>query len=495
MYHFTYYRRFLIATLMLKLTNGKKKLVVMKFGGSCLQDTESFKQTFNIIKKYIMNSNVIVVTSALKGITDKLIVFYSKSCEEAVECDVIIENIYNIHKNLIDEIIDENKAEYRNTLDFLEENIEDLTQLGHIIRLLRPSEDILDLIMSYGEKLSIFIVSQYINSINTEFKSQFISSDEIIITDDHFGRALPLLDDTEEIIANTIIPILESKKIDLICVTGFYGSTKDKKITTLGRGGTDLTAAILAYCLQPEYDCKLIFWKDVKGFLNADPRISEKTKLLKQISYIEAKELAFFGSKVLHPLCLDVNEKRNITSEIREFADPESKEYTTITKEVVKGEKMIKAIASIERLSMVTIESGTMISLPGTASKLFSLLGDNNINITFISQSSSENNITFGIDLEDSMKVSFLLRNSELFGKQWFSIKIDRDISLIAVIGAEMLHTPGVAGKIFTTMGNNDINVRAIAQGSSELNITFIIERKDCKKAVNVLYDAFIGNN
>ena len=144
---------------------------------------------------------------------------------------------------------------------------------------------------------------------------------------------------------------------------------------------------------------------------------------------------------------------------------------------------------------MVTIESGTMISLPGTVSKLFSLLGDNNVNIKFISQSSSENNITFGIDLDESMKVSFLLRDSELFGKQWFSIKLDNEISLIAVVGAGMLHTPGIAGKVFTTLGINHINVRAIAQGSSELNITFIIEREDCKKAVNVLYDVFINQS
>jgi len=211
--------------------------------------------------------------------------------------------------------------------------------------------------------------------------------------------------------------------------------------------------------------------------------------------YVEAKELAFFGSKVLHPVCLDVNEKRDIPSDIRHFDNPESEAYTKITKEIVDNEKKIKAITSIERLTMVTIESGTMISLPGTVSKLFSLLGDNNINIKFISQSSSENNITFGIDLDDSTRVSFLLRNSDWFGKHWFSIKLDNDISLVAVIGAGMLHTPGIAGKVFTTMGNNNINVRAISQGSSELNITFIIERKDCKKAVNVLYDSFINQN
>jgi len=478
---------------MIKLSYEKENLVVMKFGGSCLENANSFNQTNRIIRSYIKNSKLIIVTSALKGITDNLIDFYMKSCEEASECDYILENIYNIHKNLIDDVIDGNKPEYNETLNFLDENIEELGQLGRIVRLLRPSMDIQDIIVSYGEKMSTFIVSQYINSQDFGIKSQFISSDEIIITDDNFGRALPLLEESEELFTNNVIPILESDKIDLICITGFYGSTKDKKITTLGRGGTDLTAAIVAYCLKSKFNTKVIYWKDVQGFLNADPRIAKKTALLKNISYIEAKELAFFGSKVLHPVCLDVNEKRSIPSEIRPFKNPESKEFTTITKEVIKDEKIIKAITSIERLSMVTIESGTMISLPGTVSKLFSLLGDDNINIKFISQSSSENNITFGIDIEDAMKVSFLLRNSQWFNIQWFNIKIDHDISLIAVIGAGMLHTPGIAGKVFTTLGTNKINVRAIAQGSSELNITIIIERKDCRNAVNVLYDAFIN--
>jgi len=146
---------------MNNLVNDKDNLVVMKFGGSCLQNPASFRQTIEIIKDYNNRSKVIVVTSALKGITDRLIDFYVKSCEEEAECDFIIENIYNIHKKLIDEIINEDSAEYNNTLDFLEENIEELTQLGRIIRLLRPSVDIQDIIVSYGEKLSTFIVSEY----------------------------------------------------------------------------------------------------------------------------------------------------------------------------------------------------------------------------------------------------------------------------------------------------------------------------------------------
>jgi aspartokinase len=152
---------------------------------------------------------------------------------------------------------------------------------------------------------------------------------------------------------------------------------------------------------------------------------------------------------------------------------------------------------------MVTVESDTMVPLSGTASKIFSLLGDNNVNIVFISQSSSENNITFGIEFEDSMKVSFLLRNSDFFGKKWFKIKIDNDISLVAVIGdndislvavigAGVLHTPGIAGRVFTSLGDSNINIKAIAQGSSELNFTAIIDRKNCDKAINMLYNEFI---
>jgi aspartokinase/homoserine dehydrogenase 1 len=353
--------------------------------------------------------------------------------------------------------------------------------------------EIQDLIISYGEKLSTFILSQYLKSKN--FKAEYISSDEILLTDDNFGRALPLLEETEIKVTDRIRPLLQSELIEIICVTGFYGSTKDKKITTFGRGGSDLTAAIIAYCLRNKFNLKVIYWKNVKGFLNADPRIAEKTALLKRISYKEAKELAFFGSKVLHPLCLDVNEKGNIPSEIKFFNEPDSDEFTTITKEIVRDEKVIKAITSIYKLSMVTVESDTMVPLTGTASKIFSLLGDNNVNVVFISQSSSENNITFGIEFEDSMKVSFLLRNSDFFGKKWFKIKIDNDISLVAVIGAGVLHTPGIAGRVFTSLGDGNINIKAIAQGSSELNFTAIIDRKNCDKAINILYNEFINKS
>ncbi|TFF89925.1 MAG: aspartate kinase [Promethearchaeota archaeon] len=474
------------------LKDQKQKLVVMKFGGSCLIDNKSFSQIIRILKLYLTKDNVIVTTSALSGITDKLLEFYKSSCVESIECDDLLEEISKMHISLLRRIIPNDAVEYQKAHQFIQDKMGEIRQLGKIIRLLRPSLDIQDLICSYGERFSTFILSEFLKF--HDLGASFLSSDEFIITNDNFGRALPLLKETEDLIKSKLAVLLKQNESEVLCVTGYYGSTLDKKVTTLGRGGSDLTAAILAYSLRNEFECNVVYWKDVKGFLNADPQIADQTALLKQISYAEAKELTYFGSKILHPLCLDISEKGNIISEIRSFNDPESSEFTTITKEIIKGDPVIKAVTSIYKLAMVTIEGDMMVTLSGTASKLFSLLGDNNINVVFISQSSSENNITFGINFDDSSKVSFLLRNSEFFGKNWFHIKINNEISLVAVIGAGVLFTSGIAGRVFTSLGKNNINILAIAQGSSELNFTAIIERKNCEKAVNILYDAFINN-
>jgi aspartokinase/homoserine dehydrogenase 1 len=473
------------------MESNKNSLTVMKFGGSCLHDRDSYLQIIEILNRYMKSTRILIVVSAIQGMTNKLIEFYEKSCSEENNCDDLIEEIYNMHIQLVNNIFDQSHIEYTEIVEFLQTNIEELKQLGRLIRLIRPSPDIYDLIVSYGEKLSTFLLSKYLTAQG--YKSDYIFSDKLILTNDNFGRALPLLEETEVLVKETLYPLLKMEGDNLVCVSGYYGATKDNKISTLGRGGSDLSAAILAYALRNLFQCKIIYWKDVKGFLNADPRISEKTSLIRKISYKEAKELAFFGAKILHPLCLDVNEKGGLLSEVRHFDEPDSEDFTTITNKIVKNDDVIKAITSIEKLSMVTLESDTMVPLSGTASKLFSLLGDNNINIVFISQSSSENNITFGIEYEDSKKVGFLLRNSDFFGKKWFKIKLDNDISLVAIIGAGILYTPGIAGKVFSSLGENNINILAIAQGSSELNFTAIIDRKNCKKAVNVLYDAFIS--
>ncbi|MHA2181391.1 MAG: amino acid kinase family protein, partial [Promethearchaeota archaeon] len=235
-------------------------------GGSCLEDSRSYSQTMEIIKNYYGKSKVIIVASAMKNITDKLIDFYNRSCSEDTECEIILNKINSIHRELIDQLIDPKTPEYGKSLNFLKKNIEELTQLGHIIQLIRPSADAYDLFVSYGEKLSTFILSQYLTS--HRILSKYIPSNEIIVTDDNFGNAMPLLGDTEDLIDEKLIPLLKSEHDLVLCITGFFGSTKyDKKITTLGRGGTDLTAALVAFSLRNSYNCKVIYWKDVKGIL------------------------------------------------------------------------------------------------------------------------------------------------------------------------------------------------------------------------------------
>ncbi|MBY8988444.1 MAG: hypothetical protein KGD61_08315, partial [Candidatus Lokiarchaeota archaeon] len=261
------------------MSEKKDSLTIMKFGGSCLQNGDSYLQIASIVKQHMKSARILIVVSAIKGMTNKLIDFYEKSCSEENDCDVLIEEIYNMHLQLSDEIFDKKRNEYGETVEFLRKNIEELKQVGRLIKLIRPSADIYDLVASYGERLSNFLLSKYLSS--TGFRSDYIFSNKLIITDDNFGRALPLLDETEILIKQKLYPILNSDKNNIVCVSGYYGSTKDNKISTLGRGGSDLSAAILAYGLRDVFTCKIIYWKDVKGFLNADPRVARKTSLIR----------------------------------------------------------------------------------------------------------------------------------------------------------------------------------------------------------------------
>ncbi|MHA1728821.1 MAG: aspartate kinase, partial [Promethearchaeota archaeon] len=348
-------------------------------------------------------------------------------------------------------------------------------------------------IISYGERLSTYIYAKFL--LDKKFKAEFISaSDNILITNRNFGKALPKLD----IIKKTIPERLESTILqDVIPVfSGFYGCTENGEITTLGRGGSDFTATIIAYALAKKYRTTVIFWKDVYGLLSADPKYEPHAKILRHITFSEAKELAFFGSKVLHPLCLITAEKEGVKVELKNFDDPFDVRSTLISKQLPKTMNgipaTVKAITVLEKIAMVTVEGEAMVSLPGAAAELFSIIGKNKININFISQSSSENNITFGIEEKDGLKVGQVLTQSDFFGKSWFNIRVEHDVSLIAVVGIGMAHTPGIAGKVFITLGNAGINVRAIAQGSSEMNISFVIERNDIVKAVRKLHYKFI---
>ncbi|HMF33285.1 MAG TPA: aspartate kinase, partial [Candidatus Lokiarchaeia archaeon] len=392
---------------------------VFKFGGSCFQNAAAFDNALLILRNY-GDKKITVVCSAFLGITDKLIALFEDACDVET-IGPRIQELREFHDGVIDEVISTDSEMNSRSHDYVGDWLDRLKDAVLQRTGTCPELDIKDYVLSFGERLSTFIFTCCISAVG--IPAEFISSDEIIVTNEFFGSALPDLEKTEEKVREKVLPLLTEGKVPII--TGYYGVTESGQVTTLGRGGSDFSATIVAHCLQPVLPTKVIFWKDVDGLLSADPRVEKRAKLLRNISYSEAMELAAFGTKVLHPLSLITLEQRGITAEIRNFSHPDSLNYTEISNVIHKRGEIVKAVTSLPEIALVTVVSEAMVSLPGTAARLFSILGENHVNIMFISQSSSENNITFGVARQDGHKVGELLHSAPHFGTHWFSIKVE----------------------------------------------------------------------
>ncbi len=462
-----------------------QKLIIHKFGGSCLKDAESFKKTLKIIEKF-QEHKMIFVCSALSKITDYLLESAEGVTDHHFEVDERINHIRNLHITLINEVITD--PEYREeAINYIESALKRLSNTLYGVWEIGLTDRSINFILSFGERLSTYIYYIYLKAQGE--KVEYSSGDQMIYTNSAFNNALPQFEMTENAIQKTIEPILQEGKY--VVVTGYISKDKDGHVTTLGRGGSDLTATLLAYSLQiPNRDSFVILWKDVDGLLSANPKLESEAKLIGTISYAEARELAFFGSKVLHPLCIYPMEKKQIPIHIRNFDHPDKEEFTIIGAVQEKTTEIVKAI-TVQDSAMITVEGVAMVSLPGVLAKVFDVLGDAGVNIIMVSQSSSENNITFLVDRKSGESAREYLSKSKFFGEQWFNIKVEHNIALIAIVGAGMAYTPGVAGRIFTALGRAKVNVRAIAQGSSEINISIAVESKDVQNAVHAIHKEF----
>jgi aspartate kinase len=457
-------------------------LSIHKFGGSCLKDSKSFEKTLKIVEKY-KKDKLIFVCSALSNVTDFLLEAADGIAAHKFEVEEKIESLRTRHLNLINEVLTNEKIKADAT-NWLNNNLKRLSNMLYGVSEVGLMPRFQDFIASFGERLSTYIYYCYLKTKGKPVV--FFSGDELIYTN---TNALPIFDLTEKTIQEKVEPILQEDKYPVM--TGYIAADKEKHVTTLGRGGSDLTATLLAYSLHiPRRKVVVILWKDVDGLLTANPKLETKAKLIQHISYAEAREMAYFGSKILHPLCIFPLEKREIPILLRNFDDPDKPEFTTV--EVTKEKKsgIVKAI-SVQDSAMITVESDAMVSLPGTAAKVFEILGGSNVNVIMISQGSSENNITFLVEGKMGEKAKEVLRSSKFFGEQWFNIKLDNNVALLAIVGAGMAYTPGVAGRIFSALGRAGVNVRAIAQGSSEINISVAIESKDVKQAVHAIHEEF----
>jgi aspartokinase/homoserine dehydrogenase 1 len=367
-------------------------------------------------------------------------------------------------------------------LRILFNELEDLLQGVLILRELTPRTR--DLVLSYGERCSAFMISKIAGQKLDD--DLYVNAADVIKTDSSFGQARVNMELTEILIRD----FYTNNPGKMLFVTGFIASNEAGRITTLGRGGSDYTAAIFGSALNAE---EIEIWTDVNGMMTADPRMVKKAFSLPELSYIEAMELSFFGAKVIYPPTMIPAFMKKIPIVIRNTFEPEF-QGSVIRHDCESSNLSIKGISSINDISIINLEGSGMVGKAGFSGRLFSLLAREQINVILITQSSSEHSITFAIHPTDAAKAQQLIEQEfelELLAKKIESPVFEQDLSVLAIVGENMKQTPGISGKLFHALGRNGINVRAIAQGSSEYNISVVISREDLNKGLNAVHDAF----
>jgi aspartokinase/homoserine dehydrogenase 1 len=456
---------------------------VLKFGGTSVGSVQSIQTLLDILKKEMGKGEIpIVVLSAMSGVTNMLIDMAEKAASGSGFSEQLIE-LEKRHFDVIRTLIGvqkQNPVFTRLKLFFNE--LEDLLQGVHSLRELTPRTR--DLILSYGERCSTVMISKIAEQHFPN--SLFTDASALIKTDDNYGRALVQTELTELLIRN----FYKENSDRLLFVTGFIASNDEGRITTLGRGGSDYTAAIIASALNAS---EIQIWTDVNGMMTADPRMVKKAFPLSELSYTEAMELSFFGAKVIYPPTMIPAFLKKIPIVIKNTFEPDFA-GTVIRHSISLSNQAIKGISSINDISIINLEGSGMVGKAGFSGRLFSLLVREQINVILITQSSSEHSITFAVNPSDAIKARQLIEQEfelELLAQKLENPIIEQDLSILAIVGENMKQTPGISGKLFHALGRNGINVRAIAQGSSEYNISVVIARQDLAKALNAVHDDF----
>ncbi len=453
---------------------------VLKFGGTSVGSVESILSLKAIVESEAEKQPVVVVVSALGGITDKLILTsrMAMSGDEAWrnEFDAMVER----HHNMIDAVIaDEFAREALNKeIDSLFEQLRSIYFGVFLIRDL--SEKTANTIVSYGERLSSRIVSVLIEG------SQWFDSREFIKTVYKNDKHVLHSSLTAELIQKAFCPL---PRVSL--VPGFISTDRDTgEITNLGRGGSDYTASTIAAALDAEV---LEIWTDVDGFMTADPRVIKTAYTIKELSYIEAMELCNFGAKVIYPPTIYPVCVKNIPIRVKNTFNPENP-GTVIRAKIENDSKPIKGISSISGTSLVNVAGLSMVGVIGVNQRIFTALTNHHISVFMVSQASSENSTSIGVRDEDAQAAVEVLNNEfkkEIRTGAMFPMQVESGLATIAIVGENMKHTPGIAGKLFGTLGRSGISVIACAQGASETNISFVVDGKSLRKSLNVLHDSF----
>lgn len=451
---------------------------VLKFGGTSVGSVESILNVKKIVEAE--KGPVIVVVSALGGITDKLIRVSKLAVSGDTSYQMEYEEIATRHRQMIEQVIPEG-GRRQTLLSVVNALLEELRSIYQGVYLIRDlSRKTSNAIVSYGERLSSHIVAVLIDG------AEWFDSRTFIKTEYKSGRQLLATDLTNDLVQRTFVHL---PKVAL--VPGFISTDAESgEITNLGRGGSDYTASIIAAALDAT---TLEIWTDVDGFMTADPKVISTAYTINELSYVEAMELCNFGAKVvypptIYPVCL-----KNIPIVVKNTFNPEGK-GTVIKQKIESDKKPIKGISSINGTSLITVSGLSMVGVIGVNRRIFSALADNGISVFLVSQASSENSTSIGVRDEDTQAACAVL-NAE-FAKEietgaMFEMKAESGLATVAIVGENMKHTPGIAGKLFGTLGRSGINVIACAQGASETNISFVVDGRYLRKTLNVIHDSF----
>ncbi len=456
----------------------------MKFGGTSVSDGVRMKHVAELAKKYRDQGNeVVLVTSALSGVTDALLK-NAKDASETGKTSTVKEFIADLtmqHHNAAHEaiglpgIIENVTKELDQRIEELEKALIGICYLGEL------TARSIDYISSYGERLAAPILSGSLNSMLVNSCS-FTGGEAGIITTDDYGNARPL-EESYSLIKERIEPLL-SDSIPVVC--GFIAESEAGIITTLGRGGSDFTASIVGAAVKAN---EIWLWKEVDGIMTTDPNIVPEAKPIPVISYIEAMELSYFGAKVLHPRAIEPAIRHGIPVRVKNTFHPELA-GTIVVKDQKLSKDIVKAVTVIKKVALINISGAGMVGTIGVAARVFTTLANAGVNIVMISQGSSEANISMVVD-ESQLDKAVKAIKSEFKNGIIKEITPDRNISVVAVVGAGMANTPGVAGRVFGALGKAEVNVIMISQGSSQHNISFAVSEDAAKKAVSVLHKEF----
>ncbi|MDP7657601.1 MAG: aspartate kinase [Nitrososphaerales archaeon] len=460
--------------------------IIMKFGGTSLGSADKVRNVSKIVKDYSVNNQIILVASALSGVTNSLVrlselVKTSNSEKIVNELEKLSELHTNISKNSIKDPNIENEVleSISSILDELKRLLEGIISLGEITPRSR------DRIISFGERLSVLVVTGALKDIGINAK-KFTGAEAGIVTDEEYGEANPLMSITKMKISKTLQPLLSKGIVPV--VTGFMAATQTGDITTLGRGGSDFTATILGAAISAD---EVWICTDVNGMMTTDPKIMPNARTIPQLSYSEALEMTVFGAKALHPRALEPAQENKISVRVKNtFNLSGSDTLISNDQSIVRG-KVAKSVALIKDVAMVNIGGAGMVGKPGIAAKVFDTFAREGINILMISQSVSEANISLVIRRNHLEKAVNTLEIS-LLGRGFVnSVNAEDDVGVIAVVGAGMQGSQGVAARVFNALAKKGINIRMIAQGSSELNISIVIKEKNCENAVKAIHEEF----